>query len=183
MEKTSHPGGSWKGYLLKIWEGYNKVNEVLSNVILVAITIIVFMGVAARYVFRAPFEWSDEFAIYGFIWLCFLGSALAEKKDTHFRVTFLVDKMGPRLRLVIEILMNVLLLVILYQFFWDSVKYYQQGKSGISTIMLIPLSYIYVSMPICVALMFFNRIKVFIDYIILYTRMIKDPAFVPPEQA
>lgn len=172
MEKPSR--------LYRIWLGYNKVNEVMSNVLLVAISIIVFMGVCARYVFRAPFEWSDEFAIYGFIWLCFLGTALAEKEDHHFRVTFLVDKLGPKGRLVVETLLHLLLFVVLYQFFIDSMKYYDQGKSGISTIMLIPLNYIYASLPVCVALMFLNRIKVFIDIIISNVRMIKNPDYAPP---
>jgi len=183
MEKASLPGRSWKDYLLRFWHGYNKINEIVSNVILVAITIIVFMGVCARYVFRAPFEWSDEFAIYGFIWLCFLGAGLAEKNNKHFRVTVIVERMGPRVRLVIEILLHILLFFILYQFFFDSIKYFNQGKSGISTIMLIPLSYIYIAMPISVALMFLNRIKVFVDTIIQLTRMIKDPAYAAPAEA
>ena len=183
MEKTSSYSGSWKDYLLKFWAGYNKVNEVLGSVLVVAISIIVFMGICARYVFRAPFEWTDEFAIYGFIWLCFLGAALAEKTNQHFRVTFLIERVGPRLRLVVEIFLHIILFFILYQLFLDSMKYYQQGKSGISTIMQIPLSYIYVAMPICIGLMFLNRIKVFIDTIILYTRMIKDPNYTPKAQA
>ena len=183
MDQPSLSGKSLKDYLLRFWHGYNKINEIVSNVILVAITIIVFMGVCARYVFRAPFEWTDEFAIYGFIWLCFLGTALAEKNDTHFRVTFLVDKMGPRLRLVVEIFLHILLFVCLFQFFFDSMKYYVQGKSGISTIMQIPLSYIYVSMPICAAILFLNRIKIFIDYIVQCVRMIKDPNYAPPAKA
>ena len=183
MGKPSFLGGSWKDYLLKFWAAYNKVNEVLGSIIVAAISIIVFMGICARYVFRAPFEWTDEFAIYGFIWLCFLGAALAEKNNRHFRVTVLVEKLGPKARLIIDILLHILLFFILYRFFLDSVKYYQQGKSGISTIMQIPLSYIYVAMPICVGLMFLNRIKVFIDTIIMYTRMIKDPNYVPPAQA
>ena len=168
-----------KNALLKFWAGYNKVNEVLANVLLVVIAIIAFMGVCARYIFRAPFPWSDEFVIYGFIWLGFLGAALAEKHGRHFRVTIFVDKMGPKARLIVDIFLHIVLFIVLYRFFLDSVKYAQQGKSGISTIMLIPLNYVYMSMPVCVGLLFLNRIKVFIDTIILYVRMIKDPNYKP----
>ena len=183
MDKPMLQSGSWKNYLLLFWEGYNKVNEALANVILVVISIIVFMGICARYVFRMPFEWSDEFAIYGFIWLCFLGAGLAEKNDRHFRVTILVDRMGPKLRLVVEIFLHIILFTVMYRFFQDSMRYYEQGKSGISTIMLIPLSYVYASLPVCVILLFLNRIKVFIDNIIMHVRMIKDPSYVPPVKA
>ena len=67
MGKSSFLGGSWKDYLLKFWAGYNKVNEVLGSLIVAAISVIVFMGICARYALRTPFEWTDEFAIYGFI--------------------------------------------------------------------------------------------------------------------
>ena len=180
MDNASFFPGLLKDFLLKIWAAYNKINEVIASILVAFIATIVFMGVCARYIFRAPFEWSDEFAIYGFIWLCFLGAALAEKNNRHFRVTFLVDRVGPKARLVIEICLHIILFVILYRFFFDSMKYFQQGKSGISTVMQIPLSYIYVSMPICVGMMFLNRIKVFIDTIIRYVHLIKDPDYTPP---
>ena len=182
MDHASFFPKSLKDFLLKFWAGYNKVNEVIASILVAVIAIIIFMGVCARYVFRMPFEWSDEFAIYGFIWLSFLGAALAEKSDKHFRVTILVDKLGPKARLVIDIFLHIILFVILYRFFFDSMKYFQQGKSGISTIMQIPLSYIYVSMPVCVAMIFLNRIKVFIDNIIKYVRMIKEPNYIPPAE-
>jgi len=169
--------------LLKVWAGANKVNEILAVLFVVAISVFVFMGICARYIFRAPFEWTDEFAIYGFIWLCFLGAGLAEKNNHHFRVTVLVEKMGPKARLITEIFLHIILFHIMYRFFQDSMKYYNQGKSGISTIMQVPLSYIYMSLPVCVSMLFLNRIKIFIDSVILYVRMIKDPNYTPPAEA
>ena len=183
MERQSFSSRTLINCLLKIWAGVNKANEVLAILFLVAISIFVFMGICARYIFRAPFEWTDEFAIYGFIWLCFLGAGLAEKNNRHFRVTVLVEKMSPKARLVVDIFLHILLFYIMYKFFRDSMKYFNQGKSGISTIMQIPLSYIYMALPVCVGMLFMNRIKVFISSIILYVRMIKDPNYTPPAEA
>jgi len=182
MDKTSF-SGTLKNFLLKFWAAINKVNEILAVIFVVAISIIVFMGICARYIFRMPFEWTDEFAIYGFIWLCFLGAGLAEKKNLHFRVTILAEKMKPRVRLIVEIFLHIILFIIMYQFFQDSLKYYEQGKSGISTIMQIPLNYIYLALPVCVGVLFLNRIKIFVDTIVLCMRMIKDPNYTPPVEA
>jgi len=182
MDKPSFFPGTLKNCLLKIWTGLNKVNEVMAIVLLVAITIVVFSQVLSRYIFRTPFGWTDEFAIFGFIWLCFLGAAVAEQRGRHFRVTVLVDKMGPKTRLVVDIFLHIILFHILYRFFLDGIKYYEQGKAGISAILQIPLSYIYLAVPVSIALLFLNRIKIFIDSIIMHVRMIKDPNYTPPAE-
>jgi TRAP-type C4-dicarboxylate transport system permease small subunit len=166
--------------LYKIYLGYNKVAEIISVILLIAITIIVFVAVGARYVFRTPFEWSEEFARYGFIWICFLGFALAEKSGDHFRITYFADKMSAKLRFAVEIFLNGLILVVMYQFFTESMNYYEQGKSGISTIMVIPLNYIYAALPAGIVFMALNRIKIFADTIIACVRRIKDPGYIPP---
>jgi len=183
MEESSFFWRALKKGLLGFWAGYNKVNEVMAVVLLIAISLVVFAQVLFRYVFQTPFGWTDEFAIFGFIWLCFLGAAVAEKRGRHFRVTVLVDKMGPKTRLVVDIVLHLILFVILYRFFLDGIRYFQQGKAGISAIMQIPLSYIYLAVPVSIALLFLNRIKVFIDSVITYTRMIKDPNYKPPAES
>jgi TRAP-type C4-dicarboxylate transport system permease small subunit len=163
----------------RIYRGYNKAAEILSVILLIAITIIVLIAVGARYIFKMPFEWSEEFARYGFIWICFLGFALAEKSGDHFRITFFADKMPARPRLIVEIFLNGLILVVMYRFFIESMNYYNQGKSGISTIMLIPLNYIYAALPVGIVLMALNRIKIFAGIIIGCVRRIKDPGYTP----
>ncbi|MDR1933371.1 MAG: TRAP transporter small permease [Spirochaetales bacterium] len=166
-------------FLYRIYTGYNKAAEVLSIIILIAITIIVLISVGARYIFEMPFEWSEEFARYGFIWICFLGFALAERSGDHFRITYFADRLPPKIRLLVEIFLNFLMFVVLYKFFMESMNYYNQGKSGISTIMLIPLNYIYVALPVGIVLMALNRIKVFADTLFFCVRRIKDPGYTP----
>src|SRR5512141_173989 len=53
--------------------------EVLAALLVVAETVILFSGVAARYVFHAPLVWSDELASILFIWLAMLGAAVAPR--------------------------------------------------------------------------------------------------------
>ena len=165
-----------RSVLYRIYDGYNKAAEVLSTILLIAITVIVFIAVGARYVFRTPFEWSEEFARYGFIWICFLGFALAEKSGDHFMITYFVDKLSVRVRMAVEIFLHVLMLAVLYKFFLESVNYYNQGKSGISTIMLIPLNYIYAALPVGIILMALNRVKIFVETVILYMGKMRGPA-------
>jgi tripartite ATP-independent transporter DctM subunit len=65
--------------------------EVLAAALVVAETVILFCGVAARYAFHAPLVWSDELASILFIWLAMLGAAVALRAGSHMRMTAFVD--------------------------------------------------------------------------------------------
>ena len=54
--------------------------------ILCSMTMAVFAGVVSRYVFNASFSWTEEFAIWAFTWLIFLGAALGVARDSHIGV-------------------------------------------------------------------------------------------------
>ena len=78
--------------------------EVLAALLVVAETVILFSGVAARYVFHAPLVWSDELASILFIWLAMLGAAVAFRNGSHMRMTAFVASAGPSRRAFLEAL-------------------------------------------------------------------------------
>jgi len=55
----------------------------------------VFLGVYSRYVMHATFQWYDEVARLCFVWMIFLGAAVAVRRGAHFRLHLLVDRLGP----------------------------------------------------------------------------------------
>lgn len=65
--------------------------EVLAALLVVAETVILFSGVAARYLFHAPLVWSDELASILFIWLAMLGAVVAFRGNNHMRMTAFVE--------------------------------------------------------------------------------------------
>jgi TRAP-type transport system small permease protein len=58
----------------------------------------VFLGVFSRYVLQATFRWYDEVARLCFVWIIFLGAAVAVRRRLHFRMHLLVDRLGPAAR-------------------------------------------------------------------------------------
>jgi TRAP-type C4-dicarboxylate transport system permease small subunit len=58
----------------------------------------VFLGVFSRYVMQATFRWYDEVARLCFVWIIFLGAAVAVRRRLHFRMHLLVDRLGPAAR-------------------------------------------------------------------------------------
>ena len=60
----------------------------------------VFLGVFSRYVMQATFRWYDEVARLCFVWIIFLGAAVAVRRRLHFRMHLVVDRLGLAGRLV-----------------------------------------------------------------------------------
>jgi TRAP-type transport system small permease protein len=56
------------------------------------------VGVFSRYVLQNTFRWYDEIARLCFVWMIFLGAAVAVRRRAHFRLHLLVDRLGPRAR-------------------------------------------------------------------------------------
>jgi TRAP-type C4-dicarboxylate transport system permease small subunit len=74
----------------------------------------VFLGVWSRYVMRATFQWYDEVARLCFVWMIFLGAALAVRYSGHFRLHLLIDRLSARARRRVDV--AVLLVVIVFAF-------------------------------------------------------------------
>jgi TRAP-type C4-dicarboxylate transport system permease small subunit len=70
--------------------------------LMVALVGDVFLGVWSRYVMQATFRWYDEVARLCFVWIIFLGSAVAVRRRLHFRMHLIVDRFGPATRWAAE---------------------------------------------------------------------------------
>ena len=76
--------------------------EIVAALLLVGEIVILFAGIAARYVFHAPLIWSDELAQLMFIWLAMLGAVIALRRGEHMRMSTFVNKASPRMRALLE---------------------------------------------------------------------------------
>ena len=58
--------------------------------------------VFARYVFGAPFTWSEEVARLSLIWLTFISAAFVMAQGRHIAVDMITARVGDRGKLVVE---------------------------------------------------------------------------------
>ena len=65
-------------------------------------TLLLFVGVIARYAVHRPLVWSDELASTLFLWLAMLGAALAIRRGENLRMNTVVNLLPARLRLYAE---------------------------------------------------------------------------------
>lgn len=79
--------------------------------LMLVLVVDVFLGVFSRYVLQATFQWYDEVARLCFVWMVFLGAASAVRRGAHFRLHLLIDRLGPRLRRVNDLVVGLLVVV------------------------------------------------------------------------
>lgn len=72
-----------------------RIIEKICLTLMVVLVVDVFLGVFSRYVMQATLPWYDEVARLCFVWIVFLGAALAVKQGAHFRMKLLVDRLSP----------------------------------------------------------------------------------------
>lgn len=105
---------------------YSFIEDLLPNIIFVAISVIMLMQVFVRSIFGVSFSWSVEMSQYLNVWLTFIGIAYLRKTDSHIKIEMLSDVLDKKLsdtarislfvgKKVLNIFFMVLLIYLGYQ--------------------------------------------------------------------
>ena len=78
--------------------------KTIASLLLLLIVITMASQVFARYVFGAPFQWSEEVARLALIWMTFISAAYVLAEGRHIAVDMISTRVGDRGKLVIECL-------------------------------------------------------------------------------
>ena len=84
-----------------------------SALLMLALTGVILYAVVARYLFNSAPAWSDEVPRVIFLWLTYLAIAVAVKRGQSLRVTFILDRIPPLPRMLIEMFMHLSIFVML----------------------------------------------------------------------
>lgn len=95
-------------FLRRVSDWTDRLARVLLVPIGIAFIALVFIGVLARYVFRAPIIASVELARIGFVWSAFLGAAVCMKSEKHTQFLFLLDRLRGTGRGVVKATISLL---------------------------------------------------------------------------
>ena len=86
--------------------------------LLIAMTIVVFSQVVARYIFEAPLSWSEELARFLLMWLSMLSAAYAFKTKSHFALRIVVGRLSTSaqwmMSLFVHAVVGVFFVILLY---------------------------------------------------------------------
>ena len=131
------------------------VEVVIAGLVLVVLVLCTFLGVFARYIFNAPFNWLEEMQLAAMVWISFLMAGVCFRKGGHVAIEIIVDSLPERTQHIIEILIAVVVYFVLICFLRSSVSFTQLfiRTARKTPILAIPYKYIYGIGPVSAILM------------------------------
>jgi len=134
----------------------NHVEDGLALGLVSVIVLSVFLQVFCRYILQAPLSWTEELARSCLIYLTFVGSSLAIRLKGHFVLEILVMRLPCKLHLVWELILLGIILFFLGVLLVYGTLMLPMLSLQMSASLQIPMSYIYLAIPIGSSLMFFH---------------------------
>ena len=114
-----------------------------------------------RFFFNAPLTWTEEVDRYLFVWVVYLGSAVAVAMNAHIRVTFVVDLGGPKIDRFSRILDRYcFVFASAYAAYYGLVLAYGNLNASFYTLDFMPLVLFYLSVPTGMLLICFFALRV-----------------------
>jgi len=103
-----------------LWTVILKIPEFLLAALIAVLVIFLTASVIGRYVFDIGLSWSDEASRLLFIWIVFLGFAVGVRHRAHIGVDFVVDRLSPQRRRIVEIIQDAAILFFSVLFAWEA---------------------------------------------------------------
>lgn len=105
---------------LALADGLSLLASRLSEVGIIAMTLLLTYEVVARYVFRAPTHWTSDVATTTMIWLTFLAMGYCLREGHMIRITAVIGQLPPMGRKLAEALSLVAILLFSIFVIWIS---------------------------------------------------------------
>ena len=72
--------------------------EIIVITLLIIIIVAVNLQVVFFFFFHNPLYWSEELSKLSFVWMIFIGSALATRDKIHIQMDYFADKLSPKVQ-------------------------------------------------------------------------------------
>ncbi|SDF33760.1 TRAP transporter small permease [Sporolituus thermophilus] len=154
----------------RLGEIVDKVEVVLSRLLLVLIVLLVFFSSLLRYL-GYPINGADTVAAALFVWLIYIGSDLVLRQDRHLGVDYLTQRLPIRLRKIVMLIVHFIVLAFLAAITHVGVVLTIANNGRI--LGDLPVSYAYVAMavPVGAALMCLTTVTKIVTLICNFGRV------------
>ena len=140
----------------KIGKLVDRATEIVVMVLGGSIFALGVLQVFFRYVVQASLGWSEELSRYLFVWLIFIGSALALPKGSHIAIDVLVNELPIRVRKWVHGFASICVMVFFIFLTIEGLKLCNLAQGQTSAAMEIPMGIAYLCIPLGSLLMFMN---------------------------
>lgn len=111
-------------------------------------SLIIFLQVIFRYIFKSPLAWSEELARYIFVWITFIGGAAAAIKGKHIGMEMFQDKLPNKLKKYAKLTASLITSVFFGITFFYTFTIIGKMMNQTSPAMGLPIGYPYLGIVI-----------------------------------
>lgn len=109
----------------------------------VAMIVISFAAVIARYVLNDSLTWSEELTRYMFIWIVYLGAAVAVRQRAHIAIDLFTGRISPRGERLLTALERLTTIAFALLVGIPGLAFVRIGMSNLSPALEIPMGLVY----------------------------------------
>lgn len=99
-----------------------KIEEFFAAMAMALICLITFANVLVRYFTDESFAFTEEFSVFLMVVLTFVGASAAFAKNSHIRMSFVAQKLHPRIARDVEILVMAVAAVLFTIIVWYGIR-------------------------------------------------------------
>jgi TRAP-type C4-dicarboxylate transport system permease small subunit len=135
------------------------VEDFVSAASLAAIVLLVIGQVFFRYVLESGLIWMDEVVTILMVAMVMFGCGAATRRLLHTELLVFVDMMPGRVRRVVRASTSLIGLAFLLLFFYSAAEYTLGSQGMVTTVLRIPIQYVYALLPVGAALTLYEYLK------------------------
>ena len=130
----------------------NRIVEAVVVVLLAALVLDVWIGVADRYVFHWQLNWPEILARYLMIWMALLAISCAIARREHIGLTIVIDRLPASLRRTALVLCDILAIGLFAYVLWYGIGFAAGGMARQAMIFGMSMGPAFASVPAAAAL-------------------------------
>jgi C4-dicarboxylate transporter DctQ subunit len=143
----------------------NNIELYLSTILFIALTILLFANVAARYLFQHSFAWIEELSTIMFVWMIWFAMSAAVTKRKHLRIDFILEMVPFKAKKFMLIVSNIIYFAFNIWMLVILAGIIQRLGTSQTTMLRLPQQVVYSIIPIGVVL---SCVRIIQDTIKLY---------------
>lgn len=132
----------------KVSKGLDRLCILLLVVIIAVMTGSLVIMIFGRNFFNTSFASLEEISRYTFVWLTFIGAAIAFKRKEHMGMDFIVSKLRGKAAKYVESLQDIFALILFALFIYYGSELAILNMNVVSLQSGIPMGYVYFIIPI-----------------------------------
>ena len=151
------------GFVSKVKTVTEKCIDWLAVILLTGIFILGLCQVFWRWILRDPIIWSEELIQLTYVWICYLGWVIAERKDSHIRITAILNALPKGGQKWLQAFCHVLCIIFSVLMVIYGIKLVGVGAKRTAVSLALNYGFVYVMGPICNLIIIFYEIAGLIE--------------------